>query len=471
MEASQKMIDSVRRTARRQRIGNEMKRRQFFTLMRHRAAFAAALVGAEEDADIHVDRRFKGRQLGTRNINRGRSSWATEYLSQHPIYSSREFRQRFCVPRAMFHRIHGDLVATYPKVWATREDAARKAGIPSQIKVLVCLHILGTGRAFDDVDDSAKMAPETARKYFKLFCRHVVELYGDSFLNRRPSVTQLDKIEQKYAEQGFVGCAGAVGCCTILWKNCPTALKGKYQKSKNSNMASIQVEAWCDRDLYCWHWSAGRCGTTNDKAMIQSSPLFNNILSGTYDFRLSQRYRVFGGGSYRELPYFLVDSVYPEWPLFAKPGRSAQSQKELAYIQRQQTLRKDIDRFFGVLQARFGFLRKKCLLWYKEDIIVGSRCCVTLHNMMVRMAQQGDFLEDDVESPGVDVVAEIYREANHANGSNSLYGRVQDDDSDEEADDDFEDGLETYAVRPEIMTERSAFVSLRNDLIRSLSPN
>lgn len=205
----------------------------------------------------------------------------------------------------MFFKLHKELVERFPEIWATRYNAARKRGIPSQVKVLVCLRKLGTARPLDYLDGSAQMGAETLRQYFRTFNECVIELYGDRFLNPRPSTSELAEIGSRCFRACFPGCVGAVDCCKIILENCPHAHKGQYHKTKESILATLQVEAWCDRDLYVWHWSPSRCGTNNDKTMLAVSPVVVDILNGTYKFQLLAPYRILGSLSPRELPYFL----------------------------------------------------------------------------------------------------------------------------------------------------------------------
>jgi len=98
----------------------------------------------------------------------------------------------------MFYKLLKDLTLAFPTVWGVRRNAAGKRGIPPKRKLLACLRVLGTARSFDDMDDGYRMAPDTLRKYFKLFCRHVKIIYGESFLNRLPTVAELDKMSNFY---------------------------------------------------------------------------------------------------------------------------------------------------------------------------------------------------------------------------------------------------------------------------------
>ena len=81
--------------------------------------------------------------------------------------------------------------------------------------------------------------------------------------------------------------------------------------------------------------------------------------------------------------YFLADNIYPEFPIFMQSYGESSDEKIHHYSKRLEGVRKDVERTFGVLQARFAFLTKPCLLWYVEDITNAVMCCLTLHNMIV----------------------------------------------------------------------------------------
>ena len=185
--------------------------------------------------------------------------------------------------------------------------------------------------------------------------------------------------------------------------------KGQLHNPKDGKLATLKVEAWCDSDLYVWHWFAGRAGTTNDKTMVSISPLFQDILTGKYPFQLKQPYKVLSNSISRYVPYFLADGIYPQWPLFILPIHMANSVREQRYTRAQEGRRKDIERAFGVLQARFNILRYEDKRWYKSEIIKSSRVCVILHNMIVRMSQTGLFASDiESEEEEFNIISEMY---------------------------------------------------------------
>ena len=57
-----------------------------------------------------------------------------------------------------------------------------------------------------------------------------------------------------------------------------------------------------------------------------------------------------------------------------------------SYSFNQESIRKDIERLFGILQSRFEILRRENRRWELHETIRISNCCVILHNIMVRLS-------------------------------------------------------------------------------------
>lgn len=49
----------------------------------------------------------------------------------------------------------------------------------------------------------------------------------------------------------------------------------------------------------------------------------------------------------------------------------------------QEAIRKDVERAFGVLVARFHILAHPSRLWYRRDIENFMKACIIMHNMVV----------------------------------------------------------------------------------------
>jgi hypothetical protein len=59
--------------------------------------------------------------------------------------------------------------------------------------------------------------------------------------------------------------------------------------------------------------------------------------------------------------YYLTDGVYPEWATLVKSIKETNGQpltrKQVAFTKARESVRKDIERAFGVLQARFAIVQ------------------------------------------------------------------------------------------------------------------
>lgn len=380
-------------------------------LQQQRAAMAVMQTVRKTHIEEEAGGGWGGRPVGAKNYKRGTYNWVKDYVGTNgepPNYPSSKFRRRFAIPRTLFQRLKGDLLQFRPEYWSTRMIGGNRPGKPTDVKILSCLRLLAAGISSDQLDDANYMAEETTGRYFKSFCRDISAMYGEVYLDRWPTEDELAGIEQRYAELGFPGCAGAIDCMKLYWKNCPYRKKGQYlNRKESSKLAVVQCEAWCDHDLYCWHWYCGRPGTNNDINVLSRSPLFHAILAGRFKFQLPQEYRIVDGGANRRIMYLLADGIYPHWPIFAKPNKQSTDADVKRYSGKQESVRKDIERMFGVVQSRFGILRHEVKGWRLEDLITIADCCIILHNLIVRMQQSGAFAE---EADGIDLVEEFYAE-------------------------------------------------------------
>ncbi|KAG2318386.1 hypothetical protein Bca52824_011599 [Brassica carinata] len=100
----------------------------------------------------------------------------------------------------------------------------------------------------------------------------------------------------------------------------------------------------------------GPPGTLNDINILDRSPVFDDILQG----RAPRVNYIVNGHEYH-----------------------------LAYYLTYETVRKDVERAFGVLQVRFAIVKRPALIWDKIKIGKIMRACIILHNMIVEDERDG----------------------------------------------------------------------------------
>ncbi|XP_055527295.1 uncharacterized protein LOC129719906 [Wyeomyia smithii] len=129
-------------------------------------------------------------------------------------------------------------------------------------------------------------------------------------------------------------------------------------------------------------------GSNNDITVLHRSPLFSNIYNGTtpsVDFEIN-------GHTY-STGYYLADGIYPNLSTLVQTIPATVGQKRKYFAEKQEICRKDVERAFGVLMARFAIIKNPARLWSKEDLRFMMRACIILHNMII------DNERDDDSSP------------------------------------------------------------------------
>ncbi|XP_033146098.1 uncharacterized protein LOC117133616 [Brassica rapa] len=319
-------------------------------------------------------RRRKKRIHIERNREEGHMKLWNDYFSDTPTFPHNIFRRRFRMNKTLFmgivHRLSQEIEYFQPK-----EDAAGRSSLSPLQKCTAALRQLAYGGAADAVDEYIRMGETTARNCLHHFTAGIIQLFGDYYL-RRPTPEDLQRLLYIGQQRGFPGMIGSIDCMHWEWKNCPAAWKGMY--SRGTGKPTIVLEAVASQDLWIWHAFFGAPGTMNDLNILDRSPVFDDIINGhapEVNFHVN--------GREYDLAYYLADGIYPKWATFIQSIRLPQGPKHCLFAKHQEFVRKDVERAFGVLQARFAVVRNPSNLWDKNKIGNIMRACIILHNMIV----------------------------------------------------------------------------------------
>ena len=97
--------------------------------------------------------------------------------------------------------------------------------------------------------------------------------------------------------------------------------------------------------------------------MLERSHVFNELAEG----RAPTVHYLINGHDYT-MRYYLTDGIYPKWVTFVKTIPTPQGQKYKLFAAAQETCRKDVERAFGVLQARFAIARGLARFFHLETL-------------------------------------------------------------------------------------------------------
>ena len=141
--------------------------------------------------------------------------------------------------------------------------------------------------------------------------------------------------------RGFRGALLSIDCTHWPWNKCPKSFQGQFKNGKK-DYCSVVMEAGCSPDRRIWHLFCTIPGTCNDLNILNSSPLFDDILQGK-----SPAFKYVLNGTEYTWFYYLVDGIYPAWRVFARPLSQPVTQSQKYYINGHASARKDIECTFG----------------------------------------------------------------------------------------------------------------------------
>ena len=91
--------------------------------------------------------------------------------------------------------------------------------------------------------------------------------------------------------------------------------------------------------------------------------------------------------------YLLTDGIYSEWSCFVQTIYLPPDEKRV-FSKRQEAVHKDVERAFGILQARFTIVQNPSRQWNLDVIQNIMITCVILYNIILDDKEDVEGLED-----------------------------------------------------------------------------
>ncbi|XP_059635651.1 uncharacterized protein LOC132277826 [Cornus florida] len=257
-----------------------------------------------------------------------------DYFVENPIYPPNIFRRRFRMRRELFLRILNG-VTTYDEWFIQKPDALGRMGFTPIQKMTAAIRY-----------------------------------------QRSPNADDIARLLREGEERGFPGMLGFIDCMHWEWKNYSTAWHGMH--TGRSHKPTLILEAVASKNLWIWHAFFGMAGSHNDLNVLDHSPVFKSMINGSMP---PVNYVV--NGHRHTMRYYLFDGIYPKWATLMQTIPHPTTVKEKLFANKQETVRKDVERAFGVLQMRWAITHQPVLYWNTEDLNKIMRTCIMLHNMII----------------------------------------------------------------------------------------
>jgi hypothetical protein len=342
---------------------------------------AAAAEEDDEDADNRIDHRTLPRRA-RRQFKHGEAlaCLMRDYLGPSPLFG-KEFDMMFRISRTRFQKLMEDVGNSGVKFYRGSTDAFGRETASLEARLLLPLKTLAYGVPPHCFCDYFQMSVDFSRQCCFQFDKVVQALYSEEFL-RLPTKEDLKNISNLHKSvHGVDGMFGSLDCMHTYWKNCPKAWQGSF--SGKEKQPTIVLEAISDHHTWFWHASYGYAGTLNDLNVLNLSPFLDALRSGKFAEieTLVVPYEI-GLEEFKWL-YILVDGIYPKYSRFVKGMKEPITRKERIMTAWQEGARKDIERAFGILQAKWQWIARPIHLHNLTDISNRVAACLILHNMLV----------------------------------------------------------------------------------------
>jgi len=177
---------------------------------------------------------------------------------------------------------------------------------------------------------------------------------------------------------------GSLDCSHWEWWNCPKAFASMYQNRHGKR--SVVMETGCDEDLWISHLLVGCPGSQNDLNVMHASPLYLSVMGGEWPPRT---FSYTANGTTRTLLYYLVDGIYPPFAFFVSPFPDPTTEVETTFNRLQEALRKDVQRLYAFLTARFHIVFHPARHVTVESMVTVAKAVAILHNMVTEKRPDG----------------------------------------------------------------------------------
>jgi hypothetical protein len=294
----------------------------------------------------------------------------------------KRFRRRFRIPFPLFLSLWS--FCDEKNIFEERNKTLTK--IPSEIKLLICLRILGRGECLDTIVECSGVKQATVHKIFLTFLKNFSK-YKHIFI---PLPTRQDIRDNmlQYSQLGLPGAIGSVDATHLHWRQCPVQLTNYCKGKEGYPTVAFQVVVNHSRKIM----SVGELfyGSHNDKTLNRFDEFVIKIADeGLYD---DEEFIIMAPDGtpvkVRGL-YFISDNGYTKDDHFMMPSKLFGSTKEMYWSEWMESVRKDVECTFGIIKSRFRILWNG-ITYHKQETVeqLFVTCCM-LHNIILGFDTDG----------------------------------------------------------------------------------
>ena len=290
------------------------------------------------------------------------------------------FRKRFRIPFPVFKILLARTRAWHEK---SQRDCSGRQRIPTELKLLGVLRILGRATCFDGITELSGISIPAMDSFFHKFTKWFrTEVYPE-FVYTPKTKEELVKIQAAYSALGLPGCIGSMDVVHVAWCMCPAWLMN-LAKGKEG-YPSIAYNVICDHEGRAMAVMAGAYGATSDKTIVRFDDFVDDVRSEAFFTQFEYAVRSGAAGEFKmdKGAWLAIDGGYHKWAATQAASKVRSDEGYAEWRKQMESVRKDIECFFGRMKARWRMLKTPISFHDKEDIDNAFMTCVGLQNILL----------------------------------------------------------------------------------------
>jgi hypothetical protein len=323
------------------------------------------------------------------------SRWYLDYaLDSSQVYTyaakgshkDRQFRHRFRMSKTEFENFYDLVIANnwFPEysIAAIQSDGRRASRSPLKLMIMGALAVLGGTISFDMLPDCTNVSSQTHRSFFDRFCAVGAKTIYP-YLVKWPSTNEeLREASRPYSMAGMPGAICSTDGVRIRMWACSYSLKHQNVGKEGYPVRTYQVSVGYDMRIFSC--TKGHDGNKPDVKISSEDPFFKNFTQNPVYRDFEWEYFTADGDCFLSNgAWVIVDNGYPDWPFLHMPSKCPYTIEEARWSRMIESLRKDVERVFGVLKQRFRILKLGVTIQRFTMIDNIVHTCCALHNFLI----------------------------------------------------------------------------------------
>jgi hypothetical protein len=320
--------------------------------------------------------------------------WTNYWIDERNLYraATGHYARHF---RRMFRMSHGTLVDFisiakrenwFPSYKEGVRDAAGRPASPLELLIMGTLAHLG-GMPFHQLYIVTYISENTHRRFFKSFCEIGARDMFSMWVKPPTTKEEIKKASEAYTMAGMPGAfASTDGVRVRLW-SCSHSLRNQHIGKEGHPVRTFQVTVGYNGEIYAC--TEGCKGRDPDIKITEHDPFLCSVRDDPKYTQFKWKYKSSTGEDCTmEGAWILVDGGYPDWIILQYPTKNSTRMEDIRWGKMLESLRKDVERVFGILKQRFVVLKKG--LSFESLVLVDNvfHTCCALHNFLLLTDEQ-----------------------------------------------------------------------------------